>query len=168
MFWNSFSSNRYLSENERYKTTDTNSFVNISNNTSPFVSITWQLNETLGFVIAYSRCPTNGNKYIHSCYLLYNYATNLFGILQRLIKSHRVLISFEHRRHMTHMTITSVQFSSKINVSSLSIWGNVPTLQTAAHGNFLMHWQMVLLPNLKFIISKQNKTPNIDPNILKQ
>ena len=59
MFWNSFSSNRYLSENERYKTTDTNSFVNISNNTSPFVSITWQLNETLGFVIAYSRCPTN-------------------------------------------------------------------------------------------------------------
>ena len=43
------------------------------------------------------------------------------------------------------------------------MFGNVFTLQTA-HGNFLMLCQMVLLPNINFLISKQNKTPKIDPN----
>ena len=53
------------------------------------------------------------------------------------------------------------------NVSSLSICGNVFTLQTA-HGNFLMFCELVLLPNINFLISKQNKTPKIDPKMLRQ
>ena len=36
----------------------------------------------------------------------------------------------------------------------MSIWGNVFTLQTA-HGNFLILCQMVLLPNINFLISKK-------------
>ena len=55
----------------------------------------------------------------------------------------------------------------KKKVSSLSIFGNVLALQTA-HGNFLMLCQMVLLPNINFLTSKQNKTPNIDPKMRKQ
>ena len=51
----------------------------------------------------------------------------------------------------------------KNKVSSLSIFKNVLTLQTS-HGNFLMLCQMVLIPNINFLISKQNKTPKIDPN----
>ena len=38
---------------------------------------------------------------------------------------------------------------------------SLPTLQTA-HGNFQLHCQMVLLPNIHFLISKQNKTLKID------
>ena len=53
------------------------------------------------------------------------------------------------------------------NVSFLSICGNVFTLQTA-HGNFLMFCELVLLPNINFLISKQNKTPKIDPKMLRQ
>ena len=53
------------------------------------------------------------------------------------------------------------------NVSSLRIWGNALTIQTA-HGNFLTLCQMVLHPNINFLISKQNKTPKIDPKMLKQ
>ena len=37
-----------------------------------------------------------------------------------------------------------------------------PPLQTA-RGNFLIPYQMILLPNIDFLISKQNKTPKIDP-----
>ena len=47
----------------------------------------------------------------------------------------------------------------KKKVSSLSMFGNVLTLQTT-HGDFLMLCQMVLLPNINFLISKQNKTKN--------
>ena len=47
------------------------------------------------------------------------------------------------------------------------MFGNVLTLQTA-HGNFLMLCQMVLLPNINFLISKQNKTPKIDKEMVKQ
>ena len=46
--------------------------------------------------------------------------------------------------------------------SSLSIWGNFLTLQTA-HGNFLIFYQMVLLSNIYFLRSKQSKTPKTDP-----
>ena len=53
------------------------------------------------------------------------------------------------------------------NVSSLRIWANALTLQTA-HGNFLILCQMVLHPNINFLISKQNKTPKIDLKMLKQ
>ena len=55
----------------------------------------------------------------------------------------------------------------KKKVFSLSMFGNIYTLQTA-HGSFLMICQMVLLPNINFLISKQNKTPKIDPKMLKQ
>ena len=51
------------------------------------------------------------------------------------------------------------------SVSSLPIWGNVLTLQTA-HRNFLILCDIVLHPNINFLISKQNKTPNIDPKML--
>ena len=50
-------------------------------------------------------------------------------------------------------------------VSTLPMFGNVLTLQTA-HRNFLMVYQMVLLPNINFLFSKQNKTPKIDPIIV--
>ena len=36
------------------------------------------------------------NKSIHSCCLPFNYVTKFFGILQRLIKSQKVLTLFEH------------------------------------------------------------------------
>ena len=52
-------------------------------------------------------------------------------------------------------------------VPPLSMFGNVLTLQTA-HGNFLMLCPMVLLPNINLLISKQNKTPKIDPKMVKQ
>ena len=47
------------------------------------------------------------------------------------------------------------------------MFGNVFTHQTA-HENFLLLCQMVLLPNNNFLISKQNKTLNIDPKMVKQ
>ena len=47
------------------------------------------------------------------------------------------------------------------------MFGNVLTLKTA-HGNFLMLCKIVLLPNINFLISKQNKPPKIDPLKLKQ
>ena len=53
------------------------------------------------------------------------------------------------------------------NVSSLSIPGNVLTLQTA-HINFVILCQIVSHPNIIFLISKQKKTPKIDPTMLKQ
>ena len=55
----------------------------------------------------------------------------------------------------------------KKKVSSLSMFGNVLTLETTL-GSFLMLCQMVLLPNINFLISKQNKTPKIDPKMVKQ
>ena len=41
------------------------------------------------------------------------------------------------------------------------------TLQIA-HGNFLILCQMVLHPNINFLISKQNKTTKIIPKMLKR
>ena len=46
------------------------------------------------------------------------------------------------------------------NISSLFIWGNVLTLHTAQ--NFLILCQMVLLHNINYLISKQNKKLRID------
>ena len=53
------------------------------------------------------------------------------------------------------------------HVSSLSIWGNVLTLQTA-HRNVLIFCQIVSHSNINFLISKQNKAPKTVPKILKQ
>ena len=68
--------------------------MNVNNNTAPFVSITWHQKESLSCVV-YSHCPTNGSysKCIHGGFLPCNYVTKPFGILQRVIKSQRVLIS---------------------------------------------------------------------------
>ena len=132
--------------------------MNVNNSTAPFVSITWHQKESWGCV-AYSHCPTNNscNKCILCCScLLCNYATKPFGILQRVSKRQKVCISFGHRK-------SRYLFSQK----RLSIWGNVLMLQNA-HGNFLILCQMVLLPNINFLISKQNKTPKIDPKMLEK
>ena len=53
------------------------------------------------------------------------------------------------------------------NVSSLSISGNVLTIQTAP-GNFLILCQIVSHPNINFLVSKLNKASKIDPKMLKQ
>ena len=53
------------------------------------------------------------------------------------------------------------------NTSSLSISGNKLTLQTARK-NVLILYQIVSHFNINFLISKQNKAPKIDPNMLKQ
>ena len=76
------------------KTINTNSFLNVNNNTAPFVSITWHQKESLNCVV-YSHCPTNASysKCIHGSFLPCNYVTKPFVILQRVIKSQRVLIS---------------------------------------------------------------------------
>ena len=47
------------------------------------------------------------------------------------------------------------------------IWGNAFTLQ-AAHENFLILCQTVLLPDVNFLIIKQNKKSKTDPKILRQ
>ena len=96
-FCSSFNSTTYLKENERYKT-NTNLFMNTSDNTAPFASITWHQKEPLGCV-AYSHCPTNDsyNKCIHSC-LLCNYVTKPFGILQWVLKSQNVCLSVRHSK----------------------------------------------------------------------
>ena len=67
--------------------------MSITNNITPFVSITWHQKEPLGCVV-YSHCPTNDSYNIctHSCCLPCNYVTKPFGILQRVIKSQRVYI----------------------------------------------------------------------------
>ena len=57
-------------------------------------------------------------------------------------------------------------FQEKNIISSLPLF-YVPTLQTA-HGNFLILFQMDLLPNINFLSSKQNRRPKIDLKILKQ
>ena len=42
-------------------------------------------------------------------------------------------------------------FQENVTASSLTVWRNVPTLQTA-HGNILIFCQMVLLPNINFMM----------------
>ena len=111
--------------------------LNINSNTAPFVSITWHQRNYC--CVVYSHCPTNDsyNKCIHRCCLPCNYSTKPFGIMQSVIKNQRVNLFYIHM-------------------------GNVPTLQTA-HGNFFILCQMVLLPNINFIISKQTKTLKVGP-----
>ena len=162
--------------------------MNINDNTAPFVWITWHQKELLGCVV-YSKCLTNYsyNKCIYSCCccgLPCNYVKP-FGILQRVIKSQKVYISFGHFKSWCVFSRKSVWLNfqtcfyfsglmkrqctvfKKKNVSSLSIWGNVLTLQTA-HRNFLILFQMILLLNIYFLIRRQNKIPKIDTKMLKQ
>ena len=137
------------------------------------------------------------NICLHSCCLPCNYVTKPFGILQRVLKSQRVYIyhldsakdsTFSLRKvnaaKFSEIQISEVQIfrsNEKVpkiqtisicsfqerNVSFLSIWGNVITLQTA-HRNFLILCQIVSHSNINFLISKQNKAPKIDPKMLKR
>ena len=68
--------------------------MNINNNTSPFVSITWHQKEPLGCV-AYSHYPHNDSygKCIYGCCLPFSFVTKPFSILQTVIKSQRVFPS---------------------------------------------------------------------------
>ena len=50
--WSNFSSKTYQNTNERYKTRNTNSFVNVSNNNATFVSMTW--NKRNPWLVLYS------------------------------------------------------------------------------------------------------------------
>ena len=91
---------KYLNENERYQT-NTNLFVNISDNTGTFESITWHQKKPLGCV-GYSHCTTNdsNNNCINSCCCLpYNFVTKPFGILQRPVKSQKVCKAFGHSKN---------------------------------------------------------------------
>ena len=68
------------------------------NNTAPFLSIPWHQKEPLGCAV-YSDCPTNDSykKCVHVWWCLpCNYVAKPFGILQRVIKSQNVYISFRH------------------------------------------------------------------------
>ena len=93
----SFNSTGYPNENERYKIYEyIYLFMNINNNTAPFVSIIWHQKEPLGCIV-YSHCPTNDpyNKWILCCCCLpCNYVTKPFRILQGVIKSQKVCKSF--------------------------------------------------------------------------
>ena len=151
---------------------------------------------TLGCVV-YSPCPTNDsyNICMHSCCLPCTYVTKPFGIIQRVINSQRVYIyyldsakvvtfslrkveaakfseNFDFKfsglmkRYKKIQTISMCSFQER-NVSSLSIWGNVLTLQTARR-IFLILCQIVSHSNINFSISKQNKAPKIDPKMQKQ
>ena len=106
--WSSFNSTRYLNENERYKTKNPNSFVNINSNTTAFVSITLHQKEPLGCVV-YSHFSTNDsqNKCIHSCCLPCNYITKSFRILHWEIKSQKELTSFEHSKRQMLISFLS-------------------------------------------------------------
>ena len=79
--------------------TNTNLFKSITSNIAPFVSITWHQKKPLGCVV-YSHCPTidSCNICIHNCCLPCNFVTKPFGILQRVIKSQKVYISFGHSK----------------------------------------------------------------------
>ena len=65
---------------KRIYKTNTNQFMNINNNTAPFVSITSHQKEPLDCVV-YSDFPTNDsyNKCLHGCCLPCNYVTNLLA-----------------------------------------------------------------------------------------
>ena len=77
-----------------------NSLENISN-TAPMISVKWHQKDPF-FCVVYSHCATNDsyNICIHGCCLLYNYVIKPFGILQRVIKNQRVLMSItlEHNK----------------------------------------------------------------------
>ena len=100
--WNSLNSTRYLNESnstrylngsKKHKTINKILLVTIKNNPSPFSSITWHQKEPWSCV-AYSHCSTNDPhiKWIHSYCFPYNCVTKPLAILQRVIKSQRVLI----------------------------------------------------------------------------
>ena len=81
-------------ENEQYKT-NTNLFMNINNNTAPFVSVIMIPKGTLALHCILT-LPNYGSysKCIHCCCLPCTCVTKPFGILQRIIKSQKVCISF--------------------------------------------------------------------------
>ena len=134
--WSSFNSTWYLNENERCKAVNTNSFVNIDN-TAPFVSITWHQMEPLDCVV-YSHCPTNDsyNKCMLSCYLPYSHVIKPFGILQRVVKSQKVLISSYIWKQQKKISFLSETFVAKFSDLFLNF-------QVSWKGNYLKIFQAI-------------------------
>ena len=110
--------------------------MNINNITATFASITLHQKEPLGCVV-YSHCPTNDsyNKCIHSCCLLCNYVTKPFSILQRVIESQRVCISFGHTKKS--IPFLSETFMAKCSNLFLNyqIWWKGNYLKNSDHTN---------------------------------
>ena len=145
----------------------------IKNNPSPFSSITWHQKEPWSCV-AYSHCSTNDPhiKWIHSYCFPYNCVTKPLAILQRVIKSQRVLIlpyisakqksvSFLSETFVVKFLDLILNFpvSRKSNYQKkkkkkkwyqISRKNDVPSLSIwenvptlhTAHGIFLILWQM--------------------------
>ena len=91
--WSSFKSARYLNENKRYKTANTNSIVNVKNHTALFVSITWQQKDPwVEFYTHMVKLVTyTTNVYIAGACI--EIVTKTFGILQSGVKGQKMLIS---------------------------------------------------------------------------
>ena len=181
-FCNSFSPIRYLNENERYKT-NTNLFMNINNNTAPFVLIIWHQKEPLGCVV-YSHYPTNDSySKCKNCYCLRcNYVTKLLGILQRVIRSQKVCISFVHSKNRSFFSQESLWLNVQTCFLKIrpyqctdfkkKIFLLCPSEEMPPHlklhtetFSYFVKWFYFLINVLR---SKQNKTPKIDPKMLKQ
>ena len=177
------------------ETINTNSFVNSINNITLFAWITWHQKQHLCCVV-YSHCPTNDsyNKDTHGCCLPCSYATKSFGILQKVIKSQRVLISpyvwtqqkslfFLSQKFVAKFADITLNFPvlwkgypkkiqttyqcavfKKMTFLLFSIWKNVTTLQTA-HGNLLTLCKMGLLSNINFLSCKHNSKPKTNLKI---
>ena len=187
--WSSFNSTWYLNENEGYKAVNT---VNIDN-TAPFVSITWHQMEPLDCVV-YSHCPTNDsyNKCMLSCYLPYNHVIKPFGILQRVVKSQKVLMSSYIWKQQKKISFLSETFVAKFSDLFLNFqvswkgnylkifqaipircfffkWNDFSSL--AIHANVLIletaygNFFLILYQMVLFPNIKQNRTSKIDPDM---
>ena len=109
---------------------NTNSFLNSINNITLFAWITWNQEQHLGCVV-YSHCPTNDsyNKDTHGCCLPCNYATKSFGILQKVFKSQRVLISPYVWTQQKSLSFLSQKFVAKFADITLNFpvsWNGYP------------------------------------------
>ena len=110
--------------------------MNINNNTAPFVSTTWHLEEPLGCAV-YSHCPTNDlyNKFIHGCCLPSNYVAKPFGILQRVIKIQRVLVSPFIWTQQNSISFLSEKFVTKFS-GYLKEWLSKKNFRTHTSAQF--------------------------------
>ena len=138
-----------------------NSFVNIYNNTAPFLSITLHQKEPLDCAV-YSHCPTNDsyNICMHSCCLPCNYVTKLFGILQRVIKSQMMLISpyalntskvdiFPLRKFVAKFSHLLLNFQVSWKGNYLKKFRIIPKCCSQEKMTFLLCWYEELSPYFK-------------------
>ena len=116
-------------------------------NTATFVSITWHQKEPLGCAV-YSHCPTNDsyNKCIPCCCLPCSYVTKPSDILQRVIKSQRVCISFGRNKSWYLFSPKSLW----LNLQTWQIYNLAKWLSVRLRTNWL--WVWVQLQSLKLQI----------------